>query len=275
MSVLKTPSSVIKVAENEVGYLEKKSNSNLYDKTANAGSNNYTKYSNDFDTKYTNFYNFKKQSVAWCDIFVDWCFVTAFGEAEARKMLYQPTKSAGAGCSFSAGYYKANNAFYSTPKVGDQIFFGARGNENHTGLVYKVDDSRVYTIEGNTSSASGVVANGGSVSKKSYALNYSRIAGYGRPKYDQETVKTEPQKTSKTETVVRKSYKAGSTHNLKDVKLWSSSTSKAYSRKITGTYYLYDGKEVNGRYRITNKQSSVNKFPAVIYVTGWINKGDI
>ena len=35
---------VIKIADAEVGYLEKKSNSNLYDKTANAGSNNYTKY---------------------------------------------------------------------------------------------------------------------------------------------------------------------------------------------------------------------------------------
>ena len=28
---------VIEIAENEVGYLEKASNSNLYDKTANAG----------------------------------------------------------------------------------------------------------------------------------------------------------------------------------------------------------------------------------------------
>ena len=35
---------VIEIAENEVGYLEKASNSNLYEKNANAGSNNYTKY---------------------------------------------------------------------------------------------------------------------------------------------------------------------------------------------------------------------------------------
>lgn len=186
MTVLKTPSAVIKVAEGEVGYLEKKSNANLYDKTANAGRANYTKYAQDFDTKYPTFYNFKKQSVAWCDIFVDWCFVTAFGEAAARAMLYQPTKSAGAGCSFSAGYYRSNKAFYSTPKVGDQIFFGTRGEEQHTGLVYKVDASRVYTIEGNTSNASGVVANGGGVAKKSYALTDKSIAGYGRPKYDAE-----------------------------------------------------------------------------------------
>ena len=30
---------------------------------------------------------------------------------------------------------------------------------------------------------SGVVANGGAVEKKKYKLTYSRIAGYGRPKY--------------------------------------------------------------------------------------------
>ena len=51
MAVVKTPQAVLKIAEAEVGYLEKKSAANLYDKTANAGRNNYTKYANDFDTK--------------------------------------------------------------------------------------------------------------------------------------------------------------------------------------------------------------------------------
>lgn len=179
-----TPNDVLKIAEAEVGYLEKKTNASLYDKTANAGANNFTKYAYEMDTKYPNFYNGKKNGYAWCDCFVDWCFVKAFGETKARSVLYQPSKSAGAGCSFSAGYYRSNNAFYSTPKAGDQIFFGKKGKEQHTGLVYRVDSSRVYTIEGNTSSASGVVANGGSVAKKSYPLNYAQIVGYGRPKYD-------------------------------------------------------------------------------------------
>ena len=184
MAVLKTPDAVIKIAEKEVGYLEKKSASNLYDKTANAGRANYTKFAYEMDTKYPTFYNGKKNGFAWCDCFVDWCFVTAFGETAARAMLYQPAKSAGAGCVYSAGYYRAHSAFFSAPKVGDQIFFGSKGKETHTGLVYKVDSSRVYTIEGNTSSASGVVANGGAVAKKSYPLNYAKIVGYGRPRYD-------------------------------------------------------------------------------------------
>ena len=63
-------SKVIEVALAEEGYLEKETNYNLDSKTSNAGDNNYTKYARDFDEKYPNFYNTKKQSVAWCDIFV-------------------------------------------------------------------------------------------------------------------------------------------------------------------------------------------------------------
>ena len=39
------------------------------------------------------------------------------------------------------------------------------------------------TIEGNTSSAAGVVENGGCVQDKSYPLTYSKIGGYGRPDF--------------------------------------------------------------------------------------------
>lgn len=184
-------SKVIEIAQAEVGYLEKKTNSNLDSKTANAGYNNYTKYAKEFDTKYPNFYNGKKNGYAWCDIFVDWCVVKAFGVEDALKLLGQPLKSCGAGCSWSARYYKNIGRFYKTPKVGDQIFFkDSSGDPCHTGLVYKVTATRVYTIEGNTSSASGVVSNGGAVATKSYSLTYSRIYGYGRPKYDAEPKKT-------------------------------------------------------------------------------------
>lgn len=47
----------------------------------------------------------------------------------------------------------------------------------------KVENGRVYTVEGNTSSLAGVVENGGCVREKSYTLSYSRIGGYGRPDY--------------------------------------------------------------------------------------------
>lgn len=181
---------VIDVALNEVGYLEKASNSQLDSKTANAGYGNWTKYARDLD-KIPSFYNGKKNGYAYCDIFFDWCFVTAYGVENAKKLLCQPDNSAGAGCTFSAQYYKNAGRFYKTPQVGDQIFFGNASECTHTGLVYKVDGSKVYTVEGNTSGASGEIANGGGVCKKSYSLSYNRIVGYGRPNYaDGYTTKT-------------------------------------------------------------------------------------
>ena len=186
----KCASKVIAIAEAEVGYLEKASNAQLDNKTANAGSKNYTKYARDLDA-IPGFYNGKKNGYAWCDIFVDWCFVQAFGAEIGKEMLCATGKVYGAGCGMSARYYKDKGRLHlSGPKPGDQIFFldKAKSTVAHTGLVYKVDSTKVYTIEGNTSGASGVVANGGGVCKKSYDLAYSRIYGYGRPAYDEEPV---------------------------------------------------------------------------------------
>lgn len=174
-----TVNKVLAIAEAEVGYLEKKSNANLYDKTANAGDANYTKYGKEMHDIYPSVMDFP---AAWCDAFVDWCFYKAYGVSNAKALIggnfndYTPS---------SAQLYKNKNAWYTTPKVGDQIFFKNSTRINHTGLVYKVDSTYVYTIEGNTSGVSGVVANGGGVCKKKYKLNYSSIAGYGRPKYDE------------------------------------------------------------------------------------------
>lgn len=191
-------SKLIEIATAEIGYLEKASNSNLDSKTGNAGSGNWTKYASDL-AKIDGFYNGNKNGYAWCDVFVDWCFVQAFGVDEAKKLLNHGQY--GAGCTYSAQYFRNANRFYQSPKYGDVIFFGTNGNEYHTGIVYKVDDSNVYTIEGNTSGDTGVVANGGGVFKKSYSLSYSKISGYGRPNYDLEptvvpTVPTEQAATT-------------------------------------------------------------------------------
>ena len=61
---------LIGIAKAELGYLEKMSNDILDSKTGNAGSNNYTKYARDIYPSL--------QGQAWCDMFVDWCFVQAF-----------------------------------------------------------------------------------------------------------------------------------------------------------------------------------------------------
>lgn len=149
---------VIRIARNEIGYLEKKSNSQLDSKTTNAGSKNYTKYWRDIKPSY--------QGQPWCAAFVSWCFMKAFGQTNAKKLLkhwpyvYCPT----------LGNLFARNA---NPKIGDIVIFYHNGTFTHTGIVTAVIGDRFYTIEGNTSGASGIIANGGGVCAKSY-LNSQR-----------------------------------------------------------------------------------------------------
>ena len=183
---------VIALANSQVGYLEKASNSQLDDFTANAGDKNYTKYARDLDA-IPDFYNGKKNGFPWCDVFIDWLFVHLYGAESAMKLLCQPLKSCGAGTSFSAKYYKNSGRWSSEPHRGGQIFFkNSKGAICHTGLVVDVRDGKVFTVEGNTSSAEGVVANGGCVRAKSYAVDYNRIAGYGMPNYDSEVQQPTP-----------------------------------------------------------------------------------
>ena len=172
---------VILVAKNEIGYLEKKSNSQLDSKTANAGSNNHTKYWRDIKPSY--------QGQPWCACFVSWCFMKAFGLETARKLLkhwpyvYCPTMS---------GLFTLN----ANPKVGDIVIFKHNGTFTHTGLVTAVVGDRFYTIEGNTSGASGIIANGGGVCAKSY-LN-SQMPGTKFCTPDWKLVKGTPTNTSTT-----------------------------------------------------------------------------
>lgn len=178
-----TASKLVAIAEAEVGYLEKKSNADLDSKTGNAGSKNYTKYARDLHE--AGYYQASKNGYEWCEVFNDWCHWIASGKDAklAQEVIFQKGLY-GAGCVWSAKCYRDAGRFFTYPHAGDQIYFGTKGNETHTGIVYKVDSSKVYTIEGNTSGASGVIANGGGVCKKSYPLSYDKIVGYGRPNYD-------------------------------------------------------------------------------------------
>lgn len=175
--MVNTADKAVAIAEEEVGYLEKKSNADLDSKTGNAGSANYTKYWRDLKLN-------SYQGQPWCNAFLNWCFVQAYGLAAAKQLLcsnngfsyYTPT---------SAQYFKNSGQWHtSNPKAGDVIYFKNSARIHHVGLVYKVSGITVYTIEGNTSGGSTVIANGGGVCKKSYVLNNPAIAGYGRPKYD-------------------------------------------------------------------------------------------
>lgn len=179
---------LIQVAKNEVDYCEKRNRDLrfLYRKRANAGNKNYTKYAYELDK--LGVYHAPKQGLPWCDIFVDWCFITAFGMEQAMAITGQQMRGYGAGCTESANYYKKmGRLFYSDPQVGDQVFFSRDSGRTmaHTGIVYDVSMNHVYTIEGNTSRKNQVDENGGEVCKKSYARSYYAIAAFGRPRYDQ------------------------------------------------------------------------------------------
>lgn len=212
MTKAEATEKVIKIAKNEIGYLEKKSNSQLDSKTANAGSNNYTKYWRDVKSSY--------QGQPWCAAFVSWCFMKAFGLNKAKKLLkhwpyvYCPT----------LGQLFTKNA---NPKVGDIVIFYHGGTFTHTGIVTAVNGDRFYTIEGNTSGASGIIANGGGVCAKSYlnsqmpgtkfcTPDWSVVSDVSTDNSNNVTVTTEDSKPSKTSKFVGKV-----TANILNVRTWA------------------------------------------------------
>jgi len=163
---------LIATAEDQVGYFGKKTNARLDDPKADQGGK-YNKFARDLDAM-GGFYNGKKNGYDWCDVFVDWCFVTTFGRELAQKLLCQPDRSLGAGTGWSLKYYKAKGRLFTTPQPGDQIFFGDSKSTWHTGLVVKVAGGYVHTIEGNAGKPSAVRA-------RKYAIGSKSIKGYGRP----------------------------------------------------------------------------------------------
>ena len=170
MTIEQAIDALIATAEAEVGYHEKASGDlkYLYDKTANSGSANYTKYNYEMHQIQPSNMDYPG---AWCDCFVDWCMKTTFGVETAKKVIcgkfddYTPN---------SSSYYKNAGRWSSVPKRGDQAFFKNSQRICHTGIVYHFDGKRVYTIEGNA---------GNEVRKKSYTLGDSYIAGFGQPLY--------------------------------------------------------------------------------------------
>lgn len=186
--------ALIAVAKNEIGYLEKATNAQLDSKTANAGYNNYTKYWRDIYPAY--------QTQPWCACQISWDMMTAFGLETAKKLLkhwpyvYCPTMA---------------NLFtlYANPQVGDIVIFWSSKKKEfvHTGLVIKVQGDQFWTIEGNTSGASGIVANGGGVCQKSYYNSQLPGTKFCRPDYSIVTsIKSNSTTNTSTTTATTKNW---------------------------------------------------------------------
>jgi hypothetical protein len=173
---------LLEVVDQEIGYLEKswtaynEDPTIIYDKTAGAGRDNVTKYAKEMDE--LNVYNTPKQGYAWCKVFIDWCMVQAFGEERAMQLLYGWT----AGVTDTYNWFTNNGQIFREPEIGDLVIFR---NCEHIGIVVDYDDDAVYTVEGNTSSGSGLVSNGGTVALKQYSRGSSYIKCYARPEYEE------------------------------------------------------------------------------------------
>ena len=159
---------VVKVAQNEVGYLEKRSDYDLDSKTGNAGDGNYTKYWRDIKPEW--------QGQPWCACFVTWTFLKAFGREKAEKLLkhypytYVPAL---------ASLFK----HYATPQVGDIAMFWNGRVFSHTGLVIDVQGDLFVTVEGNTGPDAGILDNGDGVYRKRYYNSNMAGTKFARPDY--------------------------------------------------------------------------------------------
>lgn len=148
-------------------YLEKATLAYLDDFQRNAGYNNYTKFARDVNS----WGQPGCQGQPWCAVYQFWKLVKVFGLKKALEIM-------GGGfynCQSVTRHAKANGTWKKTPKKGALIIFR---NGAHIGSVRTYDTKYVYTNEGNTSSAPGVVANGGSCRNKKYKLTDSAIDGY-------------------------------------------------------------------------------------------------
>lgn len=214
MTIVEAKNKVIQIAKNEDGYLEKASNSQLDSKTANAGSANFTKYWRDVLPEWNGSY--------WCAVFIAWCFMKAFGLETAKKLLkHWPYVY----CPDMERYFTLN----ANPKVGDiVIFWNAKKREFvHTGLVTKVSGDQFWTVEGNTSGASDVIANGGGVCQKSYYNSNLPGTKFCTPNYS--LVKnTTP--VSDSDVVKKQNTRAYIAQIKKDTKCYTKSNKKSPSK---------------------------------------------
>ncbi len=170
---------LLDIAQNEIGYVEKASKKDLEDKVKNAGNNNYTKYAEECFPEL--------QGMAWCCMFVWWCFEKAFGKIMTHNLIGEKT----AKCSvMHDNMLRMECIEVDSAEPGDIIFFNSGSGINHIGIVYSVG-STIATIEGNTSRGYNmVVPNGGGVFTRAYQKNNYRIDSIIRPRWDY--LKSEP-----------------------------------------------------------------------------------
>ena len=124
---------------------------------------------------YWSWYGFSGR-VEWCACFVSWC-------ANECGYIENGIIPKFAGCIQGSDWFKERGLWQDNsyePRPGDIIFFdwddesGQDGLPDHVGIVQKVENGRVYTVEGNS---------GDECRQNSYPVGYYEIYGYGTPAY--------------------------------------------------------------------------------------------
>ena len=124
---------------------------------------------------YWSWYGFNSR-VEWCACFVSWC-ANECGYIDAGVIPKY------AGCVNGVQWFKDRGQWLdgsAEPAPGMIIFFdwadesGQDGLSDHTGIVQKVENGKVYTVEGNS---------GDSCRVNEYSIGYYEILGYGAPAY--------------------------------------------------------------------------------------------
>ena len=127
---------------------------------------------------YWSWYGFNSR-VEWCACFVSWC-ANECGYLDAGVIPKT------AGCISGSNWFKDRGLWQDNsyePRPGDIIYFdwdnkGSSGPQDgladHVGIVEKVENGLVYTVEGNS---------GDSCRENRYAMGHYEIYGYGTPAY--------------------------------------------------------------------------------------------
>lgn len=121
---------------------------------------------------YWSWYGFNSR-VEWCAVFVSWV-------ANEAGYIEKGIIPKFAGCENGINWFKAMGQWQSKnyiPKAGDIIFFDweVDGTVSHVGIVERVENGKVYTVEGNSTNDT--------CRQKEYAVNSQYIFGYGTPSY--------------------------------------------------------------------------------------------
>lgn len=124
---------------------------------------------------YWSWYGFESR-VEWCACFVSWC-ANECGYIDAGLI---PKFSL---CTDGVNWFKSKNAWIDGSEVpfpGMIIFFdwasdGQDGDADHVGIVERVENGTVITVEGNS---------GDSCRQNHYQVGYYEILGYGTPQFE-------------------------------------------------------------------------------------------